>query len=261
LIQLKSTNNLYILGTVPLICISMIGAILLSETSWLELLFALIGIVLIVFIVRKSLFLPRKKEVYSDLQPFNLELPTPYNVQLYTSDNMMKYDFLNRWVEIISPLKFQSDMPVMIAINPKILSDETESFTKIAITREIENYKNKSQIKTILGLAVPVLLVIVLTEMYFLFDLDIFGWINPNVFTFFAPFVCVLLFVFVVITWNTNVSKQDYKVDKQLLKYFDKTHIIQYIQRNEELAFHGQKANRRAVQNHYVDERVLRLKQ
>ena len=260
MINLKSTNIYYIIGIIPLISLAFIMGILLSPHCWLKVLLAAVWFCCTFYSVRKFLFLPRPKSEYSDLEPLELRLSIPYNVRLYTSKRMAEYSFLNRHIEVISPLHFKSASPLRIAVNPKLFEQEGEDYTRVAIVREIEKYRNKSQIKNVLGLTTPLLSLIVLVEMYFLFAAHLSKLVNSGALIFFAPSIGVLIILGTLFLWNKSISKQDFITDRRLLSFFSHDEIAQYIRRSEELLCGEEKVQPRTVQNHYAEERIKHLK-
>lgn len=258
--KLKSTNLYYLFGILPLLLLALGGGVLLSSRWWVQILLGLSAVTCTVLLLRKTAFLPRPRSEYGDLKPLGLELPLSYYIQLYTSDRMAEYRFLHRTVEVLSPLWCAADQPAAVAVNPQLLSEEGEQFTRMEVVREIEKYRRKTHVKNVLGLAVPLLALTVLLELGIWLGREAGGWILGGGFAFFGAPAMAAVVVAVLYLWNKGVSKRDYLLDNALLEHFTPEEVRQYITRSEELMNREEKASRRAVLNHYAQERIARLK-
>ena len=155
----------------------------------------------------------------------------------------------------MSPLLFKKDSPVKIAVNPSLLS-EKNNFAQIAVVRELEKYRTRTAVKSVLGLVVPLLALGCVVEAIFLWKAD---WLSSSLTGMLFPTVCAAAVVGVLALWNRQVSRQDFVLDQCLLPYFDVDDVIYYVNRSEELLAADDKKPRTEVQRHYARERVKRL--
>lgn len=259
MIKLKSTNLLYMIGILPLWTVAIVSGMLLVGTGWVQVLLGIVGAYLFYFVVKKFLFLPRPKAEYSDLVPLAITVPGKYHVALFTSERMAQYEFLNRSVEVISPFTFAQDAPVQIVVNPQLLKEQGERFVQVSVMREIENYRNKSHLKNILGLLVPLLLLVVFVEWFFLLQIDLSAVLGIGVLTYVGPFAGVVAILLILMGWNKSVSYQDRKVDQILLGYFPRQDVAKQIEQSEAAFSKDAKENQRPIYQHYTQERIDKL--
>lgn len=254
----KSTNIWYLAGLgVPLLAAAAL-AVKAWPTVWV-ILTVLIALVLSFrLLISKTLALPHPVRAYGELKPLALTLPKDYGVELYTCEAMAKYDFILRVAELLSPVKF-SGKPPKIAVNPSLIKEKGESFMQVAVVREIIRSRGAYQVRSVLRLALPLLLAAVCVLAVFAYDIPVSEYMNPFIFQFALPFLCTALFAGHLFLWNRSLSKQDFKLDAYLLTVFTEDEVRSYIKVMDELERKGEKQKSAAFSDHYLKERLEKL--
>ncbi len=256
--RLKSKNLYYILGLVPLTALDFLLAVKLTAGRWwLSALTAVLGVLAVAYIIRKFLWIPHSEASYGELIPLKLRLPVPYEVDLFACASMANYDFLNRIVEVISPIRCAGRLKV--AVNPVILKEKGETFMRTAICRELKRYEDGSSLKILLGLAVPIEAAIGTVLGVLAFQVDLSRYFGSFFLNFILPFLMVILLGVDLYLWNRFVSGEDIKLDRYLIAYFTTEEVVDYIQTIEKMqsACEGEKS--RKFSDHYMEERIKRL--
>ncbi len=258
--KLKSTNVIYLIGIVPLLVFDFGAGLTLAVGFWPRAAVLAAGVACLIWVCRKFRFLPCPETEYADLVPLDFQVPGNFHVQICSSQRMAEFPFLCRIAEVISPFRFRGDEPVKVAVNPKLLREEGKTFMQIAVLRELEKYRQGSQVKTTLGLVCPLLILAGGTEMVILFKSSL-GFLSASaVLSVILPMFGAACVVAVLFLWNQNISRQDYRLDYALKAYFTEEEIAGFIMRSEELTNHDEKADRRAMQNYYAEKRLQQLK-
>lgn len=256
--QLKSKNIYYILGLVPLTALDFLLAVkLTSGRWWLSALIGVLGVVTIICIIRKFLWIPHSEASYGTLVPLKLTLPVPYEVDLFTCEAMADYDFLNRVVEVISPIWPAGRLKV--AVNPVILKEKGETFMRTAVCRELRRYEDGSSLKILLGLVAPIETAVLIVLGVWAYQVNLSRYFGSFFLNFILPFLMVILLGVDLYLWNRFVSGEDIKLDRYLTKYFTPEEIVCYIETTEEMqsACEGEKS--RKFNEHYMEERIKKL--
>lgn len=256
----RSTNKFYFwgLGT-PIIIITILSMILFYHNFLYVVLSALLSLFIIGFLYKKTRYIPYSKSAYEDLELLHLPLPTEYKVEVYSSQSMSNNKFALRIVELISPYYLKKE-PLKAVINKKLYKEFGESFFSIAVTRELEKYKIKYQIKTILRLLLPIFFGIIIA---LLFQILKGSGILPNslfIPHFLLPVLLMLLFVTHLYLWNRMMLKMDYQLDENLATFFSLEEIVKYIVVVDKIERGGDKEKYSEVNEHYQKERVKRIK-
>ena len=154
--KLKSPNVWFIFGTVPVLVLDFVlGAWFARGMVWLSVVLLLLGLLAAVALVRKFIVMPKPRNRYGTPEPFALELPINCNAEFYHCPEMAKYEFLHRTVEVVSPL-WNGKKPFQVMINPTLAEKYGQDFEKVAVVRELENFRRKNSLKSLVGLLLPV---------------------------------------------------------------------------------------------------------
>ena len=144
--KLKSPNVWFILSTVPVLVLDFVlGAWLARGMVWLSVVLLLLGLLAAVALVRKFIVLPKPRNRYGTPEPFALELPINCNAEFYHCPEMAKYEFLHRTVEVVS-LLWNGKKPFQVMINPTLAEKYGQDFEKVAVVRELENFRRKNSL-------------------------------------------------------------------------------------------------------------------
>lgn len=153
--KLKRTNWYYMAGLLPGTMLNIcLGMYLARNILWLKTVILLSGAVVCAGIVKKFCAVPHSEKSYGQMKPFGMKLPVSYEVDLYLCEEMSRYEFLNRMVEVISPVRMK-EQRTKIAVNPVILEKYGEGFMRIAVLREIRRFEMGTAWKTLVFLAAP----------------------------------------------------------------------------------------------------------
>jgi len=255
----KSSNFYYLAGIgLPLLAISALSIKIAWPTIWISIIILAVSAYLFKVLIGKIIFLPRPEREYRELRPLSLDLPEDYGVELFTCPALSKYDFVLRVVEILSPFAFRGCSPKVV-VNPMLLEKKGEMFMKIAITREIERYRKKYQVNTILHLAVPILVLTVIVLSVFAFDIQISNYLSPFILQLVFPFLFTILFVGHLFLWNKCLSQKDYQLDSFLASIFPVEDVRNYILNMEELERRNEKEKHSTINDHYTSMRLKKL--
>ena len=144
--KLKSPNVWFIFGTVPVLVLDFVlGAWFARGMVWLSVVLHLLGLLAAVALVRKFIVMPKPRNRYGTPEPFALELPINCNAEFYHCPEMAKYEFLHRTVEVVSPL-WNGKKPFQVMINPTLAEKYGQDFEKVAVVRELENFRRKNSL-------------------------------------------------------------------------------------------------------------------
>lgn len=256
-INLKSPNRQYIITLLPIFIIDLaLGMLLARNKIWLLAIIAIVGFAAVGAIFRKFTLLPRPMLAYGTPAPAQLSLPVDGNFELFWCEEMAKYDFLNRVVEVISPLSTKGN-PFQIMMNPDIKEKYGEKFMQVAVTRELLAFQARTNMKSMFGVVLPIELLIgcVLFAAAFYDQLQLkLGGFTLN---FIAPFLGVLIFAGSLFLWNKNISRQDKRLDRSLLAHFSREEVEKYICITE-TSYGGGKKEREFTE-HYMNDRITAL--
>ena len=261
--KLRSINWYYLVGTLPFVASITCMTVMLVNRGWLKIAAGAAGAGLLLWIIRKFRYLPRREADYGDMKVCSLALPVDINADIYLCPVMDRYEFLKRNVEILSPLFKRPQENFKIAVSPRLYEQEGEKFTQIAVMREIIRYRQASQVKASLGLVTPALLLVSLVEGYYAFGWNRIYPIAPGFLNFFGPLAAALTSIAFLLVWNKNMSRIDYQVDDELKHYYSKTDIAAYIKRWDELLLPKEpelvNEKSRQLELYYRDQRIERL--
>lgn len=261
--KIKSNNWCYLAGIIPFIVIMLVIAEMKINNVWVRIALVVLAVIIVVSLIRKFLYLPYSLDKYKEYKEIELDLPDNWDVKIYSCQEMDRYPFLKRYVEIFSPLFASKDRKIRIFVSPSFLKKQKSRFVEICVTREIVKYCSKVQIKTTLGLVMPILAWVTFLEAFFLL-----GWKETfdkysGVTNFFGPILTAAIIISTLFLWNMSVSKMDYKLDAELKKYFQKTEIADYIQKWDELSLPDEKElikqEKREIEMHYIQKRIDKL--
>lgn len=261
--RLPHINLYYLIGTVPFCFGIMYLTIFLLHSSWQKIVVFIIGVAIIAGLVKKFLYIPRPESDYGEMEAYDLELPDNFGVQTYLCPKMDKYDFLKRNIEIISPLVRNRNNPFKIALSPLFLEKSGRDIMRIAVTREIIQYRKLIQVKSYLGLISPILGIICLVEAGFAFGWNRFLQGKQGLVYFFGPFLIAVFVIVFLLLWNSRISKMDFKVDHELTKYFSKKDIENYILKWDQLIQPDEpelvNEKSRELEKFYLQQRIKKL--
>lgn len=256
-------NWYYIMGTVPFVLAMTIFSAMLVEKPLLKGSIVVAGIGITVGIVKKFWWLPKPEKDYGEMEPYALELPVDLNVRVYLCPAMDRYGFLKRNVELISPLVRQSGEDFKLALSPEFVKRQGDALMRIAAMREIIRYRQGVQVKTSLGLMTPVLALTSVVEAYFAMGWNRMYPVAAGYGTFFGPILIAAAVVCLLLGWNRNVSRMDYKVDDELKTYFSKEAVADYIKKWDALMLPDEpeliNEKSRQLELFYIRQRIERL--
>lgn len=259
MIRLKSGNVWYLAVLAPLWAAVCVCGLLLANSLWLRAVIAAAGIAALGWLLRKVLCLPRPAGSYTGLEPLELKLPVECNVRPCLCSEMARYDFLHRTLELVTPLRQKAGEPFLLAVNPELLKQEGEGYVRIAAMREIERCRRQEQLKTVLGLLTPLLSLGLLAELAVLARRA--GAAAPTGFwQLLEPVALAAAVILILYGWNRGVSRQDLRLDAALRQWFGVEEIVQYIRRSEAMLQEGEKEERQAIQQHFVQQRIDALR-
>lgn len=259
--KLKRTNWYYMAGLLPGTMFNIcLGMYLVQNILWLKTVILLSGAVVCAGIVKKFCAVPHSEKSYGQMKPFGMELPVSYEVDLYLCEEMSRYEFLNRMVEVISPVRMKKQR-TKIAVNPAILEKYGEGFMKIAVLREIRRFEMGIAWKSLLFLAVPLELFLAAVLAIFAFQTEIAAYMGYFAVNVTLPFGMVVFLAVVLFCWNRYISQSDIALDRYLLKYFSVKEVEAYIQKVEEMEQKQETENSRKFSQHYAQERIEKLNQ
>lgn len=257
--KLKCTNWYYMAGLLPVTLLNIcLGMYLVRNIPWLEIAVFLAGAAVCVYIVKKFIAVPYSEKSYGKMQPLFMELPVSYEVDLYICEEMARYDFLNRVVEVISPVRMKKRR-VKVAVNPAILKGYGEGFMKIAILREIRRFEKGVAWKSLVLLVLPLELVFATGLAAFAFQAKIAAYVGYFAVNVVLPFGIVVILAIALFLWNRYISAQDMALDRYLLKFFSAKEVEAYIRSVEEMEQSQETENSRKFSQHYAQERIERL--
>lgn len=232
--KLRSNNWYYLLGTVPFTAGISVMTVMLVGRGWQKALVGAVSAGIIVWLICKFFHLPRARKAYGELEICELTLPVPVNAEIYLCPEMDRYEFLKRYVEIISPLFHRPGAKFKIAVSPEFLKQEGDETVRIALMREVIRYVQAAQARAFLGLVVPVLTVVSLVEFYYVFGISQQYPIPPGYLSFFGPLLIAAATICFLLFWNKQMSQMDYQTDDELKRYFSRDEITAYIKRMDE---------------------------
>ena len=176
--KLKRTNWYYMAGLLPGTMLNIcLGMYLARNILWLKTVILLSGAVVCAGIVKKFCAVPHSEKSYGQMKPFGMKLPVSYEVDLYLCEEMSRYEFLNRMVEVISPVRMK-EQRTKIAVNPVILEKYGEGFMRIAVLREIRRFEMGTAWKTLVFLAAPLELFLAAVLAIFAFQTEIAAYMG-----------------------------------------------------------------------------------
>ena len=261
--KIRSNNWCYLMGILPFIVIMLVIAETRISVVWEQVAVAVLVTIIVISLIRKFLYLPYSLDKYGECKEIKLDLPVDWDVKIYSCEEMDRYPFLKRYVEIFSPLIRGKDKEIKVMVSPFFLKKQKSRFVEICVTREIVKYCRKVQIKTTLGVVIPILAWLTFLEAFFLL-----GWKDmfvkySGITNFFGPILTAAIIIITLFLWNASISKMDYKLDAELKKYYHKTEIADYIRKWDELLLPDEKElikqEKREIELHYIKERIDRL--
>lgn len=257
-------DNWNILLFIPIVLWTIILGIgtQLTTKVWIKILLLIIAIITDYKFLKKMIHLPRPSAEYKGLtQKVDLLLDNDFQADIYLFEKLDKYDFLNRYVEVLSPLINRDRTRVVLS--PKFYEEQDTEIVQIAVSRELIRYSRGTQVKIFCLLTVPLLLLAIIIELFFLGNHK--GWFNlsGSVFHFIAPFIVMLLISGILALWNKISLQADYQLDAALLKYYQPNQIERYIHAWEKLekahVIQERKEEREQLEDHYINKRIEEL--
>lgn len=260
--KVKSINKYYLIGIIPLLLLNMVlGLILTYETKWIFYSILAISLAIIYKIFMKFSCLPKRATEYKDFRPLDLKIPIPYDVELYISSDLDKYDFLNRVVEIISPLHQQKGEKLRVVISEKFLKTYRKRFMEIAVCREIEKFRTKSTLKIVLALIIPILTVTAIVMYGCIIEINILKHFSLFVGYFLLPFFTVVLILTYLWFWNKYMSREEMRLDRFLMSHFKTSDIEEYIITMEKIEGGEEAPKNKEFNEFYAKKRLEKLKE
>lgn len=260
--ELKNINSVYLIFILPLIFLVIWLTFNLSNSLYYKIFVAFLGILIIIKLILKFIFLPRPYKTYGKIKSAKVNLPEEYNISIFSCPFLDKYSFLNRKVEILSPL-FRKNKYLKIVVSPQLLEKESKKFTEMCIHYEILRYKYCVEAKNYLGLFCPVLLLVAFIESYFVFNLNVVYQEYNALIKFLGPFLIMLAVVLIMIVWNKRVQLLDYKIDKELKKYYTIEEILYYIKHYNEITnetiLQSGESKQEKLNQYYMECRIKNL--
>lgn len=211
-------------------------------------------------IVLKLIYMPKSKNYYQNLIRIEWDSPFKNEIPVFSSADFDKYDFIIRTIEIFSPLIINKEEDIKLVISEKLLNNEKKIFIDIAITRELIKYKTMSHIKILLRLIIPFLIVINIVLLIIIKEINLYNYFSPFIINFIIPFISLMLFIFNLVSWNIYLSKEEQRIDKELLDFFSVDDIIFYINRIEEIEGREEKEKHKTFNHHYSNQRIEKIK-
>lgn len=258
--KLKSTNIYYLIGLIPWLVLDLGLALYLSyDIKWLFYPLLLIGIGVIYLLVQKFTYLPRAKSEYESLEESKITLPVSYGVDIYTCKSLSQHSFILRVAEVLSPLILQKNETLKVVMNEQLLKEEGEQFMQIAVVRELERYRTKSQVKVVLRLVVPLLMMVGVVLTVLAFRVNLLDYATSFTVNFALPFMVVVIFLLHLFLWNRYLSKEESRLDRFLLQHFSLGAVEHYISKIEELEGSNEKEKYKVFNQHYAKERISKL--
>lgn len=256
--KIKSPNWMYLAAILPLLIVDVcLGMYLARNRLWLVVLLGVLGVAMAAAVVRKFVIMPKPMENYGKYQQAELELPVQSNVELYWSDEMAKFDFLYRIVEVVTPL-LPKDKNFKVMMNPEMAKTHGETFMRIAVTRELEAIKRHTSFTAMAGLVVPIEALACCLMLAASFHLELEKALGGFVVNMAGPTVAVALFGLCLYFWNKNISRQDLILDRTLLAHFSKEEIEEYICITEKMLEGG--GREKEFSEHYKNDRINALR-
>lgn len=252
----KSTNIWYAATLAPLLTANAITAFLLLSPAWYAWLPPTIAATLILWGARRLAALPRPKSEYGEMQNTHLDLPKNYGVDVKLCPSLDRYEFIPRIAELLSPWRFPKRENPVVAISPDVLDTRGPRFMAIAVTREIERYRNGFHLKTLLHLFAPLLLLSCLVMTLFLIGGE---WLGAFGLHFAAPVLVAVLLAGHFLVWNRTLSRRERDIDATLARLFSPRDVREFIAVSEQLERKNENEKHKALNEHYARERLNKL--
>ncbi len=258
--KLKSTNWYYLAGLLPVTILNFgLGIYLARNNWWIRYLLIFLCIAICIGIFKKFKNIPHSEASYGVLEKTDINLPVDYDIEIFSSKAMSKFEFMNRIVEVYSSM-FNKNNAIKVIINPEMMKRYGKNFIEVAALREIRKYETGVSYKSFLYLIVPIEIIISFILSAFVFQkkfVDIMGFFFSNIA---FPFLMLLCLALIFYLWNKYISKKDIELDRYLLKYFSVSDIERYITIVEDMNQKEEKENSRKFSQHYAMERIKKLK-
>ncbi len=257
--KIKSYNWIYLLVSLPLIIAdSSLLMMLCHRYMWAVILIALGTAFIIWRMVRTFIYMPHSEKSYGKLESLDISIPLESDAAFFTSEDMGRYEFMGRTVEIISPLSFKGMQPKVV-VNPKMIEKYGKRFAQIAITRELLKNRYAVNVRNFVQFIVSLLVPVGFLLAYFLFRLKLVSVFSPFILTFALPMMIAIAFVGLMFFWNVTISKRDYKVDHDLLEFFRKHEVEDFIRKMNEAEGVNDSEKSRKFNNYFSEDRIKKL--
>ncbi len=257
--DLKSYNWLYLAVSLPLIALDAIALIALSGGRiWLVAIICAALVYLYVTLVRKFSQMPHRLEEYGELVPYAPDLPFAVNAEFYLSEEMARHDFMGRTVEIVSSLR-QGNAPLKVMVNPEMKRKFGPGFTSIAISREVLKNKQAVNIKNYAAFVAIITMAIAVIAGYFLFRTQLAAHLSQFVLSFVLPVGIPFSAVLLLFLWNKGISRKDYRLDQELLRYFRLGEVEDFIVKMDGFEGKGDSDKARSFNDYFSKERIRKL--
>lgn len=257
--KIKSYNWIYLLVALPLIILDASLLMLLCHRHlWAVILIAVVTVLIIWRMTKTFLNMPHSEQSYGKLESYDINIDLESDAEFYLSEEMGRYEFMGRTVEIISPLSFKGQNPKVV-INPKMVDKYGKRFAQIATTRELLKNEYGVNVKNFTQFIASLLLPVALLLAYFLFRVRLAGVFSYFILNFALPMIIAICFVGLMFFWNVTISKRDYRIDKMLLKYFRKHEVEDFIRRMNEAEGANDSEKSRNFNNYFSEDRIKKL--
>ena len=257
--KIKSYNWTYLLASLPLIILdASLFMLLCRKHLWAVILIAVVAALIIWRMARTFICMPHSEKAYGKLESYDLNIAMESDADFYLSEEMGRYEFMGRTVEIISPLSFKGQRP-KVAINARMVEKYGKRFAQIAATRELLKNEHGVNAKNFVQFITSLLLPVALLLSYFLFRVQLSGVFSYFILNFALPMIISIGFVGLMFYWNVSISKRDYRIDQMLLRYFKKHEVEDFIRRMNEVEGVNDSEKSRKFNNYFSEDRIKKL--
>ncbi len=257
--RLKSSNWLYLVISVPsVVLVASIAGAVFWTYKWAVIAIDALAILLAFKAVKKFSNMPKPLSSYSELKEVeDFSIPLEVDMDFFISPSLSQYDFMGRSAEIISPFSFGECRPKMV-LNPKLLKED-KRFMEIVATREVLKYQSKTNVKNFAGIVLPITLMLVSVLLYALYRTQLSRIFSGIVLNFLIPFAIALIFVAFMFLWTSSISHRDTKLDIELLKYFKRHEVENFILKLEAYESEGDGVKGKTFNEYFAQERIKKL--
>lgn len=256
--KMNINNLLMIIGIVPMfIMMSIMILLTVKSVLWFYTLL-LIFLLANLWLIKKQLYIPRKLKDYGEIKKVEINLPVN-GFEVFGSEGLELYDFLNRTVEVYSPLFNSKESKTKLIISEKKLNAYPTSFTKVALVRSYIQHKEMSTVKIVLRLVCPLLLAVNIALYIIWKDIGVSKYLSPFFVNMALPLILVILFLLHLHSWNKYISANEQQIDKALLQYFTVEEVVSYIREIERIEGRNEKDKSKSLNGYYSQQRINKI--